>query len=120
MKELAFFNGIEVQHDGDLVSALVSLGLTKERIERISDIAYRDQCCQRMADSECFRPIIDYGTPEILYRDMPLPYLGKDGKAEYRRERIDYCPFCGTHTCRRIHPDTQVYLEDFNDQEEQN
>lgn len=112
MIEKAYFNGESIESDC-LDKVLLEKGLTVEKIEHIRDGAYRNWCCDPLEDSDCFRPVIDFGTSEVLGMDVTLPYLDSNGKVEYRRTFIGYCPFCGKPFKKKIHPESQKLLEDY-------
>lgn len=112
MKEKAYLNGESIDSEC-LDKILLEKGLTVEEIEHMRGSAYSEWCCDPIEDSDCFRPVIDYGTSEVLGMDVTLPYLDSNDKVEYRRTFIGYCPFCGKSFKRKIHPKTQRKLEEF-------
>lgn len=75
-------------------TALRSKGLTDKDIEDIENRVYSDSCCERFHDVNYANPVIDYATGTVEYYEALMPYL-KDGQMAHRRERWDFCPFCG-------------------------
>ena len=115
MSELAYFKGVPI--DGDIGRFLKEKGLSEDRIENMRNQAYSIYCCPNLEELNCASPVIDYGTPEVIAFNIYLPFMGKECKTEYKQKLIRFCPFCGTHLVRRIHPDSQRTLGDYIVQE---
>ena len=112
MIEKAYICGEPIESD-NLDGLLLKRGISADKIEHMRMVAYSNWCCDPLEDSDCFRPVIDYGSSEVLGMDVTLPYLDQNGKVEYRRTFIGYCPFCGKAFKKKIHPESQKVLEEF-------
>lgn len=96
----ALYNGEELPLSYQ--NALKSKGLSEQDIEDIETKAYRDLCCERFENVNYANPIIDYGTKVLEYYEALMPYISDDSQMMHRRERWDYCPFCGAHLTKRL------------------
>lgn len=108
--ESAFFNGDNISCE-DVDAALRDRGLTQDRIELIRMRAYQTVCCEDMNGCNSVYPVIDYGSPRVLFYEALMPALNEYNKAYPKRYVWDYCPFCGKSTRRIIHPDSQTSID---------